>query len=136
MAVESSWKDISVVILGRTIEGIEEVKYKDTTQKEYVFGRGKKPRGIVTGNTEVSGQIVIHQSEYNAMLAAVQAARPGAKLTDVSFDIVASYDNDGVATTDLIVGAEIEEYEKGMAQNDPLMKITLPFKAVDLQEGI
>jgi hypothetical protein len=134
---ESSWKDVSIVILGRTIEGVVKVEYDRKTNKEMVFGRGDKPLAIVSGNKEFSGTVTLLQSELQAMVAAVNAVDPTRDLTDVSFDIVVDYDNsNGVATTDLLVGCEITEYQKSLSQGDTHMKIDLPFMFLDLREGV
>lgn len=139
MAVKQyGWKEVSVRVLGRTIEGITDVKVKRKVTKEYQFGRGSKPQAVVSGNEEVSGSITIKQSELDAINAAIKAANPLNDITKVSFDIVVTYENQtsGLATTDVVVGAEVEEYEKGLAQGDTEMAIELPFKALDLQEGV
>ena len=135
MAKEAAWKDISVVILGRTIEGIVEVKYKRTAKKERLYGRSSKARALLTGNEEISGSITVHQSELQAMIDAAKAA--GRSITEISFDIVHAYETSaGVIATDIVVGAEFEEYEKAMAQGDTHMKITLPYQALDLKENV
>ena len=126
---------ISVVILGRTIEGIVEVKYKRTAKKERLYGRSSKARALLTGNEEISGSITVHQSELQAMIDAAKAA--GRSITEISFDIVHAYETSaGVIATDIVVGAEFEEYEKAMAQGDTHMKITLPYQALDLKENV
>lgn len=134
MANESSWKDVSVIVLGRTIRGIEDVKYKPTVEKEYLYGRGNKPIGIQTGNFKAEGKLTIHQSEYDELIQAIQSASPGSGLGDIAVDIVVSYDNDnGAATTDIIKGAEFSDLgERGMAQNDKYMKMELSFMALDI----
>lgn len=136
MAKEAAWKDLSVVIFGTTIEGLLEVKYKRTDKKERLFGRGSKAHGLVSGNEEISGSLTMRQSDLEAMVRAVQVASPGTPITKVSFDIIHSYENtEGLLTTDIVVGAQFEEYEKALAQGDTHMKITLPYIALDLKEG-
>ena len=135
MAVQKAWKDVSVVIFGRTIEGILGVKYKRSVKKEHVFGRGNKSLGIVTGNEEISGSFTLLQDELEAMVAAATAA--GGTLNDASFDIIHSYENAGGAiTTDIVIGAQITDYEKALAQGETQMKIELPYMAVDLRESV
>lgn len=137
MATEYQWKDLSINILGRTIEGVVDYKKKLSVKKERIYGRGSRPLGITSGNEEVSGSITLHQSELQAMVAAVKAGAPGRELTDVSFDIVHTYENAQLGiTTDIIVGAQITEFEEGMAQGDPFMKVTLPYIALRLKKGV
>ena len=131
-----SWKDISVVILGRTIKGIQNVEYKRATEKDSVYGAGSNPVAIVSGLKSYMGKITLLQYELDAMVAAVKAANPEADLTDVAFDIVVSYESGGIATTDIVQSCELTEYQKGMSTTDKFMSIELPFLALGLQEGV
>ena len=135
MATQNSWKNISVVVLGRTIDGITAIKYKRTVKKEHVYGRGNKSQGIVSGNEEITGSITLLQSELEAMVAA--AAAGGRNLSELALDIVHSYENDaGTITTDIVVGAQFTEYEKAMSQGDTHMKVELPYMALSLRENV
>lgn len=130
------WKDVSVVVLGRTIEGITDVKVKRTTSKERQYGRGNQAQHILTGNEEISGTLSLQQSELDAINAAIKAVNPLLDITKVAFDIVINYENEERATTDTVVGANVEEYEKGLAQGDTMMTIELPFQATQFLEGV
>lgn len=137
MAKQYGWKDVSVVVLGRTIEGITDVKVKRMTNKERQYGRGNKTQHILSGNEEVSGSLTLLQDELDAINTAIRAVNPLLDITKTSFDIVISYENsEGLSTTDTISGAQVEEYEKALAQGDTHMKIELPFIAVDLFENV
>ncbi len=129
-----AFSDIKVILLGRELEGFRGVKYKVTTEKEALFGRGKKALSIQSGNEAVEGELMLLQSEVEALRAAVKAVNPLYKLTDVSFDIVVTY-GDTTSVTDIILGAEFTEYEKGMEQSDKFMEVSLPFLALDVKEG-
>lgn len=130
-----SFTDISVNILGRTLEGFRGVTYKVSVEKEVLHGRGQKALSIQNGQESVEGELMLLQSELEAMRAAVTAASPGSKLTDISFDIVVTYGNGATAVTDVIQGCQFKEYEKGMEASDKYMEITLPFLALDVKEG-
>lgn len=136
MAKEFSWQSVRVNILGRTILGIKGVSYNRKTEKTALYGRGAKPLALQSGNKQFEGAITLLQSEVNAMVDAVKAANALQDLTDVAFDIVVSYGEGNTAKTDVLIGCEIEEYEKGMEQNDPNMEIELKFKYLDLQENV
>ncbi|MEO0625565.1 MAG: hypothetical protein AAFY91_01160 [Bacteroidota bacterium] len=137
MAKQAGWKDITVVLLGRNVAGLTNIKYKRKVTKERQYGRGNQAQFILSGNEEISGTITILQDELEALVEAIDTANPTAKITDVSFDIVVNYENDqGVATTDIVRGAQLEEYEKGMTQGDTHMKIEMPFMAVALDESV
>lgn len=132
---EFAYSDINVTILGRNITGLRGIKYKVTTSKERLYGRGKKALAIQSGNEEIEGEIMLLQSELVALSVAAKAANPLNKVTDISFDIVVSYGQGTTAKTDIIIGAELTEYEKGMEQEDKFMEITIPFIALDIKES-
>jgi len=137
MAKQYGWKDVNVVVLGRTIEGITDVKVKRTVTKERQYGRGSQTQYILSGNEEISGSVTLLQDELDAINTAVKAVNPALDITKVAFDIVINYENsEGLSATDVVVGAQIEEYEKGMAQGDTHMQIELPYMAKDFQEGV
>ena len=132
MAQETGWNETSLNVLGRTIEGVVEFSYKETEEHEYVRGRGGKPIGMVTGNYSVEGSFTLLRSEFVALRDAARTA--GKRLTQISFDIIHSYENEGgVAVTDIVVGARIKENENKLAQGDKMMKIALPYIALDLK---
>ncbi len=129
------FSDVSVIILGRKIEGFRGVKYKVSVEKEPLFGRGKKALSIQSGNEKIEGELMMLQSEVIALTTAVKAALPTGKLTDVSFDIVVSYGDGTTASTDIIRSAEFTDYEKGLQNGDKFMEISMPFLALDIDEN-
>lgn len=134
------WSNTKINILGRTLVGVQGVSYKVTREKTPVYGRGNKPLAIQSGNKSFEGELMLLQSELELLRAAVKTINPLYDLTDISFDIVVSYERPTAAgferVTDVVIGAEFTEYEKGMEQTDTQMEISLPFVALDLQEGI
>jgi len=132
---EFTYADINVTILGRNVTGLRGIKYSVKTDKERVYGRGNKALAIQSGNEEIEGEIMLLQSELEALSVAAKAANPLNKVTDISFDIVVSYGQGTTAKTDILIGVELTEYEKGMAQEDKFMEISIPFIALDLKES-
>lgn len=131
-----AWKDLSVVMLGRTITGIQGLTYNLSTEKELVFGSGQNPLAVKAGNKSVEGEIMLLQYEYEALDTAIKAALgPDADVTDVQLDIVASYGDGTTPKTHVVVGASFTEVPLGMEQNDKFMSITMPFIALSLRTG-
>ena len=130
-----AWSDVSVNLLGRTLVGIRGVSYKVTSVKDPVYGRGRKALAIQSGNEAIEGEIMLLQSELQALTTAVKSINPTAKITDIAFDLVIVYSNGTTTTTDILKGVELTEYEKALEQEDKFMEITLPFLALELQEG-
>ncbi len=132
-----AWQDVRVRALGREFVGIRGVKYKRSSDDDFLHGRGKKPIAIQSGNETCEGEIVLLQNELEALTSAVQEAFD-VNLLNVSFDLVVTYQpsDDGDVVTDLIQSVKCGEYEKGMNQGDKYMEITIPFKALDILENV
>lgn len=130
-----SWSDVKINLLGRTLIGVQGVKYKITTDKEAVYGRGNKPLAIQTGNKTYEGELMLLQSEVENLRAAVKAVNPDYDLTDVSFDLVISYGVGNTAVTDICLGCEFTEAEKSMEQESKFMEVTLPFVFLDVKSA-
>jgi hypothetical protein len=129
------FSDVRVIVLGREIEGFRGVSYKVSVEKEHLHGRGKKPLSIQSGTETVEGELMLLQSEVTALIATIKSVDPKMKLTDVSFDIVVTYGDGTTATTDIVRSCEFTEYEKGLENGDKFMEVSLPFLALDIDEG-
>lgn len=133
---EYEWADISVVAGGVPIAGFRAVSYKREREKEAMFAKGRKAHSIQSGNESVTGSITFTQSQLEALEVAT-----GGNLLTAKLDIVVSYGAElnassaasAVISTDIIVGAEFTEYEKGMSQGDKFMEIEMPFLALDIK---
>ncbi len=85
---EYSWKDLEVVLLGRPLLRILEVKYKGSQETKAIYGRGSNPVGIQKGNKKYEGEIKIGQSELEALCdKAKQVTGSGDPLDLPPFDI-------------------------------------------------
>lgn len=135
-SAEFAWKDIEISWMGRVIARVMEIEYTTDVEKKHIYGRGKKPLGVQTGNEKSAGTTTIGQSEYNAMLEKIQQTQPGAKITDISLDINIAYLSETQVLKDRVVGASFMQSKKGMKQGDTDMEIKLPFIAMDVQENI
>ncbi len=133
---EYEWADISVIFGGILIAGFRAISYKREREKEAMFAKGRKAHSIQSGNESVTGSLTFTQSQ----LEALEVATDGNLLT-VKVDIVVSYGAElnvpsatsSVISTDIIIGAEFTEYEKGMSQGDKFMEIAMPFLALDIK---
>lgn len=119
-----SWCDISVAMGGRIIEGLTAVEYTKKQEKDFLYGRGCDPHGIVRGNKSYEGKLELWQSELEAMTR-------DAKNKDVlvlSFDLIVSYvpHEGGLIVVDTLKNVEFTEVKKGMKQGDKNMLIEMP----------
>jgi hypothetical protein len=124
------WKDLSVALAGRIIEGISEVEYTKKQSNDFLYGRGNDPHEIVSGNNEYEGKIKMWQSEVEAM---IQDA-PGKDLTQLRPDIIVNYAasvGDPIVT-DILKNVKFSELKKAFKQGDKNMEIDLPFKFTKL----
>jgi hypothetical protein len=135
---EYEWADISVIVGGVSVAGFRAVSYKREREKEAMFAKGRKAHSIQSGNELITGSITFTQSQLEALEVAA-----GGNLLTAKVDIVVSYGAElnaasvasAAISTDVIVGAEFTEYEKGMSQGDKFMEIVLPFLALDIKNA-
>ena len=130
---EDGYANINVVLAGRPITGLRGVKYKITQEKEVIHASGNEPHGVGRGNKTYEGEIVVLQSELEAL---TRAAGVGKNITDLrNLDIVVAYAaEEGLPlVTDIIKYAEFTESEKGMSQGDKFSEHTLPFIALGIE---
>lgn len=133
---EYSWSDVEIQMKGRKVIGARGVKYKTSQEKEAVYGAGNEPKTIARGNKSYEGELVVLQSELEAL---TETYGEGADVVDIApFDIIVAYapKNGGAITTDIIQLAEFTEVEKGMVQGDKNMEITLPFISLGIQKNV
>lgn len=122
---EYAWRDLKVVIAGRPTTGIRGLKYKTSRTKTDIYASGDDPHTRTVGNKQYTGEIMLLQSEVEAL---IEAAGPGRDLTDIRFDVIAGYAASLTSRikTDILENVDVTEFEKGMEQDDPNMVVTLP----------
>lgn len=99
------WNSVTVNPMGRDVEGITQLSYNDSQEKENVYGAGSFPVGRSRGNYEAEGSITLYKEEVDALKLAMP---PGRRLLDVApFDIVVEYEaDDGMIYKDVIRNCE------------------------------
>ncbi len=135
-SAEYSWKDLTATGMGRVFDGITEIEYDTEVEKKHIYGRGKKPRGIQSGNEKPSGSLTLTQSEAEAMLRAAQAQNPNAKGTDIVFDLQVHYLKGTDLVKDKIIGIEFTKFPKSFKQGQEQMELKLPFLAMDIKYNV
>lgn len=129
---EYQFKDIQVVLAGRDIATLKEIKFSLKRDKEYNYGRGDLPNSIQHGNVEGSGSIKIAQSEFDRLMI----ASPKQDITLLIFSILVAFAPElgTKQSAYAIAGAEFTEWELGMAQGDKMAEIDLPFMFIDVKK--
>lgn len=125
------WADVTVLIGGKDMQTIQSVKYEEKIEREAIYGKGRNPLSIQSGNISVEGEIGILQSE---LIDLEESANGG--ILSLAVDIEVSYAANGVIRTDRIEGARFTEHNKEISQGDKNMEITIPFIAMNVEHGV
>lgn len=112
----AGWNNVKVVMLGRQVEGITALSYKDSVEKENVYGVGNMPVGRGEGNYKAEASITLLKEEVNALLLALG---PGKRITDIEpFDIPVIYEYKGFMLKDVIRNVEFTDNGVDVKQGD------------------
>ncbi|MCM1170405.1 MAG: hypothetical protein NC324_10775 [Bacteroides sp.] len=132
---EYAYVDMQVTVMGRPITGLRGMEYTVKKAKEALFGAGVNPKSIQHGKREYEGTLTVLQSELEALnRAAIESGYTDC--LDLEFDIVVTYENAGVLTTDIVRCASITEYPKGMKEGDLNSEHALPFIALGIDTNV
>lgn len=123
---EYSGKDVKIGFLGREVSAIR-IAYTATQAKTNMYVLGKKdPYAKTVGRKEYEGELVLPQSEFEALQRSLPA---GSDVLDIApFDISILYVDEitNVIVTDVLRNVEFTEYSKEMAQDTEMMEVTMP----------
>lgn len=123
---EYSGKDVKIGFLGREVSAIS-ISYTATQAKTNMYVLGKKdPYAKTVGRKEYEGELVLPQSEFEALQRSLPA---GSDILDIApFDISVLYIDEvtNVIVADVLKNVEFSEYTKEMAQDTEMMEVTIP----------
>lgn len=125
------WADVTLFLGGRDITGIRSIKYTEKMEREAVYGKGRNPHSIQTGNVSYEGEISLLQSEYEALVLSGKGSIMG-----LSLDAVVAYGNPlngDVVLTDKVIGIRFTESSKEIKQGDKFMEMKLPFVCLEVR---
>jgi hypothetical protein len=125
------WNNVTLTMMGRDVEGITELSYNDSEEKENAYGAGKMPIGHGSGNYAAECSITLFLEEVTALQ---QSLGPGQRLTDIApFDIAVSYEYQSIIYKDRIRNCEFTNNSREIKQNDKTvsMKFDLIVSHVD-----
>lgn len=125
---EYEWADITVIAGGVDLTKIRAIEYKEKTDREAVYAKGRNPHSIQSGNNSYEGKITLLQSQYETLVDA-----GGGSVLSLSIDVETSYGNPPDAiTTDRAVGIRFTEAGKTAKQGDKFLEIELPFICLNI----
>lgn len=128
---EYEFADITVFLGKRDVTGLRGIEYKESQEKEAMYGKGNKPLSIQKGNKAYDGKVTLTTSE----LLALESAGKGTVL-DMEITIVVSYGNPSqgdMVATDKLIGVQFSEAPKNWKQGDKFAEHELPFLFLDKQ---
>ena len=115
-----SWAQIEIVVNGRRYLGVKSLNYTITAAKTKVRGTSQLPIGRTTGQVDVTGDLEIFLSAWDAITADL-----GDDFGNAVFDIDVSYrakPEDYLITDELIACAISEIGSGGAAGNDAMTR--------------
>ena len=117
----AGWNNVTTTMMGRDVEGITELAYDDSEEKENAYGAGKMPIGRGSGNYAAKCSITLYLEE---VVALQQSLGPGKRLADIApFDIAVSYEYQGLIYKDRIRNCEFTNHSREVKQNDKTIAI-------------
>ncbi|MDR0729928.1 MAG: hypothetical protein LBF19_07405 [Prevotellaceae bacterium] len=112
----AGWNSVQLNMLGRDVEGITEIAYDDSVEKENIMGAGAFPVGRGEGNYAAKCSITLYHEEIVALQRSLGPLR---RLTDIApFDISVSYEYGGFIYKDRIRNREFKSNARSIKQND------------------
>lgn len=133
---EYSGKDCKIAMLGREVAAIS-VSYSGKQEKTNMFVLGKAtPHAEIVGRKEFEGEIVLPQSEFEAIVRSLPAGQD--PLDIAPFDIVVLYIDEvtRLAVTDILEDCTFTEYSKEMKNEDDMMEVSLPLRISNIKLNI
>lgn len=133
------WADISIILGGRMVIGARGISYKESQEKELLYGKGNKPLSIQKGNIKYEGSLTLLQSELETLKELARSVRGRASILDLNLNATVCYGNPAqgdLMLTDMLYNIQFTESEKNMKQGDKNMEITLPFICTDIKYAV
>lgn len=127
---EYEWTDLTLVLGGRDLTGFRGIKYIEKIEREAIYGKGRLPYSIQSGNISYEGEITLLQSEYEALVKSGKGS-----ILSLSLEAIVAYGNPETGDsliTDKVIGIRFTEAAKELKQGDKFMEITLPFLAINV----
>ncbi len=134
---EYQYSHITVNASGIDITSLQHVAYKTSLEKEFIYGKGSKPRAIQEGNFSFEGSIGLLQGDL-AKLESLRADRELQLLRGTSIVVVYKTDNHILGETpklrtDVLQGVRYGEIEQRFNQGDTKMVIEIPIMFLDIK---
>lgn len=119
----AGWNSVTLNIFGRDVEGISEVSYDDTIDKELIYGAGKMPIGVGEGDYKAKFGLKLYQEE---VIAIIDSLPPGIRLQDViGTDVIVQYTYNTRIYKDIIRNVEFTKVGRAVKKGDKTVEQTV-----------
>lgn len=119
----AGWNSVTLNLFGRDVEGISEVSYDDTVDKELIYGAGKMPIGVGEGDYKAKFGLKLYQEE---VIAIMDSLPPGVRLQDIiSTDVIVQYTYNTRIYKDIIRNVEFTKVGKAVKKGDKTVEQTV-----------
>lgn len=127
--------DLTLILGGRDLTGFRGVKYNEKIEREPLYAKGRQPHSVQSGNVAYEGELVLLQSEFEALVLAGGGSILNLKglVANLCYGDPSTGD---VMLTDSIEGIYFTESPKELKQGDKFMEVTLPFIALRVNRQV
>ena len=115
--IRHAWSSVRMNMLGRTVDGVAQIEYDDTQEKQNNYGAGKMPNHRGLGRYSATCKMTLYQFE----VVALQQAIGGLRLQSIPpFDITVTYLPEGADDTvvDVIRNCEFTTNGRSLSEGD------------------
>lgn len=119
----AGWNSATLNIYGRDVEGITELSYDDTVEKELIKGAGRMPIGVGEGDYVAKMGLKLYQEE---VIAIMDSLPPGVRLQDVApVDVIVQYTYNTRIYKDIIRNVEFTKVGRAVKKGDKTVEQTV-----------
>ena len=135
---EYQFSQITVNASGVDVGALQHIAYTSELEKEFIYGKGNKPRAIQEGNYKFEGSIGLLQNDLRK-LELLRGDRDIQLLRGTNIVIVYRIDNLTIGEaprlrTDILQGVRYGGHELRFNQGDKKMVIEIPIMFLDIKK--
>lgn len=123
---EFAWANVEIAMLGRVLTRVRGVKYVVKKEKELLHARGENPHSIQSGNKTYEGELMLLQSELEALQAQLDDTQDITDLDPFNITVVYKPKTGADLVTHILKNVEFTEDNREIKQGDKFQELTLP----------
>jgi len=123
---EFAWSNVEVAMLGRVLTRIRGVKYSAKKEKEFLHARGEDPHAIQSGLKTYEGELMMLQSELEAIQKQLDDTEDITDLEAFNVTIVYKPKGAGSLVTHILKNVEFTEDPRDIDTTKKFQELSLP----------